>query len=75
MTKLNPPMGFTSRDWSKEIGAGPDEVVLNEEQRFRGPIPIPASMDGGKTLDWSRSVESESWAHASVCLNPIVHCE
>jgi len=77
-------MGFTSRDWSEEIGSDdptpitlskPHEVVLKEELRLRGPIPIPVSADGGKTLDWSRSGGSKSVTHASNYLNPIIHCE
>ena len=68
-------MGFTSRDWSEEIGKDkptlkvtikPGEAVLKEDLRFRGPIPMPVSVDGGKTLDWSRPVESENLAHPSV---------
>jgi len=46
-------MGFTSRGWSKEINL--DEVVPKRECS----IPIPVSVDGGKTLDWSQSVKSE----------------
>ena len=83
MTRLNPPMGFTNRDWSEEIGTDkptPEvpiepEAVLQEELRFRGPVPIPASIDGSKILDWSRPTESEGLAHASIYLNPIVYCE
>ena len=73
MTRLNPPLGFTSRDWSEEIGTNRFDEVLKEELRFSGPVPIPLSVDGGKTLDWSRPEESETSAHASIYLNPIVH--
>ena len=75
MTRLNPPMGFTSRGWSEEIGTDKptpktmsksDEAALKEDPRLRGLIPIPVSVDGGKTLDWSRPVESENLAHPSV---------
>jgi len=52
-------MGFTSRGWSKEIDLA--EVVPKGER----PVPIPVSVDGGKTLDWSQSVKSESLAHDS----------
>lgn len=78
ITKLDPPMGFTSRDWSEEIVTDrptPDETILKEVPRLRGPIPVPISVDGGKTLDWSRHAESENVAHAPVYLNPIVLCE
>ena len=84
MTRLNPPTGFTGRDWSEEIGTDEptskpqfksDEDALKEDLRFRGPVPIPLSVDGGKTLDWSRPEESESSAHASIYLNPVVHRE
>jgi hypothetical protein len=84
MIPLNPPTGFTSRDWSEDIRSDeltlkipskPGEVVPKEEPRLRGPIPIPVSGDGGKTLDWSRPVETESLAHASIYFNPTVHRE
>lgn len=83
MTRLNPPADFISRDWPEELKFDEltskallesDEVVPKEELLLRGPVPIPASADGGKTLDWSRPVESESFSPNSLYLNPIVHC-
>ena len=82
MTKLNPPMSFTSRDWSEEIGTDkltpgvlfkPDEAVLERDFRLGGPIPTPLSADGGQTLNWSRNKESESFAHSSTYRNRVVH--
>ena len=84
MTKLNPPMGFTSCDWSEEIGTDklmpgalfePDEAVLERDFRLGGPIPMPLSADGGQILDWSRNTESESLAHSSTYRNRVVHRE
>ena len=81
---MNPPMGFTSHDWSEEIKSDeptsngpskPDEVALKEDLHLRGPIPIPISIHGDKTLDWSRPVENEGLVHDSVYLNPVLHCE
>ena len=75
-------MGFTRRDWSEEIGTDKptsklqsksDEDALKDELRSGGPVPIPLSVDGGKTLDWSRPAESESSANASIHLNHTVH--
>ena len=77
-------MGFTSCDWSEEIEpdtpapkvpSKPDEAAPKEGLRLRGPIPIPVSADGGKTLDWSRPAESESFSRPSIYLNPIVRRE
>jgi len=62
-------MGFTSRGWSKEINL--DGVVPKRER----PIPIPVSVDGGKTLDWSQSVESESLARDSTHPDAAADCE
>ena len=84
LTRLNPPAGFTTCDWSKVIGFDkpatkatfePDEVALEEEFHSRGPIPIPVSADGGKTLDWSRSAESEGSSRAYIYSGPMVHRE
>ena len=64
MTRLNPPTGFTSYDWSGVIESSnpatrelfePDGVAPEEELRPVRPVPIPISADGGKTLDWSRA--------------------
>ena len=75
MTRLNPPMGFTSHDWSKEttfdeptpeVPSSPDKVALEEGSRLYGYIPTPVSADDGKTLDWSRHVKGGSLAHPSV---------
>ena len=77
-------MGFVSCDWSEAIQSDepttkklfePDEVALEEEFHSRGPIPIPVSADGGKTLDWSRSAESEGSSRASIYSGPMVHRE
>ena len=79
-TRLNPPTGFTSRDWSEVIESDnpatmglfkPDEVALEEVFHPRGPIPIPVSADGGKTLDWSRSAKSEIVTYGSIYSDPI----
>lgn len=84
MTRLNPPAGFARRDWSEEINSDelasksllePNEAVLIEELLLRGPVPIPVSVDGGRTMDWSRSVEGESSYRDSPYLNPAIHCE
>jgi len=84
MTKLNPPMGFTSRDWSEEIETDKpipkaqldsDEDMLREEPRLRGPVPIPLSAEHGRTLDWSRTEKSDSSTDTSVYLDSIVHRE
>ena len=86
MTKLNPPMGFTSRDWSEEMKTDKptpkaqlehDGSVLKEEPRFRGPvpIPIPLSTGHGRTLDWSRTEKRDGSTDTSVYLNSIVHRE
>ena len=67
-------MGFISRDWLKEIGCEESgEAVPKEDHRLQGPIPIPVSINGGKTLDWSRSVESESLAFSPTYLGPITY--
>ena len=77
-------MGFVSCDWSEAIQSDepttkklfePDEVALEEGFHLQGPIPIPISADGGKTLDWSRLAENESPAHASIYSGPMVHRE
>ena len=75
-------MGFASCNWSEVIDNaptkgifGPDEVALEEEFHHRGPIPIPVSSDGGKTLDWSRPAESENVAHASIYSGSMIHRE
>jgi len=68
-------MGFTSRDWSKDMESGnptpevlfePGEVVLKEELHLRGPIPIPVSVDSDRSWPVTRP---------SVYLNPIIRHE
>ena len=77
-------MGFTSCDWSEEIErdtSAPDvsfksdEVTLEEESHPRVLIPIPVSVDDGKTLDWSRLVKNEHFSPASIHSGPMVHRE
>lgn len=75
-------MGFVRRNWSEEFKSDePDEVdepdgtMPKGDLRLRGPVPIPVSVDGGKTLDWSRHLESESSAKALTYMNPLVHRE
>lgn len=75
-------MGFTS--WSEVVKSGesetnglfnPDEIVAEEEFRPCDHIPIPVSVDDGKTLDWSQSVDSEAPARAPIRSGPIVRRE
>lgn len=77
-------MGFINCDWPEEVEfnkAGTeqlftlDEATSEEESCLPGPIPIPVSADDGKTLDWSRPVESESPAQASIYSGPTVYRE
>ena len=84
LTRLKPPIGFTGCDWSEEIEPDTpapdvsfksDEVTLEEESRPRVPIPIPVSVNDGKTLDWSRLVKNEHFAPASMNSGPMVHRE
>ena len=84
LTRINPPMGFASCDWSDMMEPEnpainglfePDEVAPEEEFHPRVPIPIPVSADGGKALDWSRPAESESFAHSSNYSGRMVHRE
>ena len=63
-TRLNPPMGFASSDWSEltdspttEGPPTPDGVSSEEEFHSWGPDLVLVSSDGGKTLDWSRPTE------------------
>ena len=75
-------MGFTS--WSEVIKSGesetnglfnPDEIAAEEEFRLCDHIPIPVSVDDGKTLDWSQPVDSEASARAPIRSGPIVRRE
>ena len=79
LTRLNPPMGFISCDWSEEtepeVLFKSNEATSEEASRTPGPIPIPLSIDDGKTLDWSRPAESESLSYPSIYSGSAVHCE
>lgn len=75
-------MGFTS--WSEVIKPGEpetdglfdsDEVVAEAEFCPRDHIPIPVSVDGGKTLDWSQPVGSEASARTPIPSGPIIRRE
>jgi len=73
MNKSNPPMGFIARDWLKETKTC--GLMLNEEMRPPGLVPIPVSEDNGKTLDWSQPRRGDSTSLASLHLNPAIQCE
>ena len=72
MNKSNPPMGFVSRDWSKEMKVG--EPKSDEETRPPGIVPIPVSGDDGRTLDWSQSRKCDS-ASSPLLSNPTIWCK
>ena len=75
MTRLNPPLGFTSRDWSEEIET--DDTILGVISKLSGgvlkeePQPYGSIQDGSKALAWYG--ESETLAQTSVYSNSIVH--
>lgn len=67
MDKSKPPNGFIGRDWSEEIqGSGPSGKTEETRPKL---FPIPVSQDNGKTLDWSRSEDDDTFLSSPLALH------